>query len=81
MNITDARRGGLLLLACGAAAGQANSTDECVLAKSSGDESRLPTGGNFRGEEFSPLIRANRDRIDALGLAAATKDGRHTQLA
>lgn len=72
MNVAVTRWAWVLLLASGAAAGQAKITDERVLAESASGENWFLKGGNFRGEHFSPLAQVNAGNVDSLGLAWVT---------
>ena len=59
--------------------GQANVTEERVLAESGSGENWFVQGGNFRGEHYSPLDQVNDGNVSELGLTWATdlpiKDG------
>lgn len=62
--------------------GQANVTEERVLAESGSGENWFVQGGNFRGEHYSPLDQVNDGNVSELGLTWATdlpiKDGTPT---
>ena len=62
--------------------GQANVTEERVLAESGSGENWFVQGGNFRGEHYSPLDQVNDGNVSKLGLSWSTdlpmKDGTPT---
>ena len=62
--------------------GQANVTEERVLAESGSGENWFVQGGNFRGEHYSPLDQVNHGNVSELGLTWVTdlpmKDGTPT---